>query len=191
MQRFTDGQRWMIIIGIYIAFRVCNSILSKIHPIAAGALVILYLSFCCWSFLASGTAHALMLVDRSARMTLNFRERLDAIFVGVSFAVGVVLLVLGTTLLPIGVAFLGGALAVAAVPCANIFLNESRAGHIVFGGIALLIYAAGISAFILGITGNDPFKNPIVAPLISLAILSGLLTTWIAGISALNSSAEE
>ena len=190
MQRFSQGQRWLIIIGIYLGYRFGQAILVQVHPLAAAALVVAYLLFCFWSFLASGVGHALMLADRWARLTLNRRERLDGLLVGVFFLLGVALVVLGLTVLPVGVAFLGGGLAAGAVPVSQVTLNNSRAGWVVFGGLALLVYGAGLAGFLAGLDGGNPFDGP-VAGVLLLGILAVILTTWLSGISALHSNAEE
>ena len=190
MQRFSAGQRWLIIIGIYLAYRFGRALLAQVHPLAAAALVVVYLLFCCWSFLASGVGHGLMLTDRWARMTLNRREKLDGLLVGIFFPLGVLLMVLGLTVLPLGFAFLGGGLALGALPVSQITLNYSKAGLMVFGAISLLVYVAGVVGFLVGLDGSNPLQSGF-GDLFMLAILGTVLTTWLSAVPGLHSHGEE
>lgn len=190
MQRHTEGKQWIFVIGLYLAYKFGRAVLESIHPVAAGILTALYLLFCFWSFIASGTGHAIMLLDRWARLTLNPREQIDGVVVGWFFLVGIALSLLALTVLPTAWAYLGGAMAIGAIPLSRVTLNKSLPGQIVFGTIAALVFAAGGVGFVVSLSGGNPFSSP-TGGFMLLAILGAIASTWLANISALQSDAEE
>ena len=67
---------------------------------------------------------------------LNRREKIDGLVVGWFFLAGIVVLLLGLTVLPMAFTYLGAGLAVGAIPISRVTLNNSRAGQAVFGLLA-------------------------------------------------------
>lgn len=184
MQKHTQGKQILIIVGIYVGFKFGRALLGAVHPLAAAALLVVYLLFVFWGWLASGIGHFLVLKDPVARRSLTRAETLDGLVVGGGFLLGIVLLVLGATVLPIGTAFVGGALMAGAVPASLVFDNESRIGRLVFGALAALIYAAGIAALVQDLTTGNPMSG-IAAVLVGLGALAAVGSTWLGMVPAL------
>jgi len=183
MARFEKGTRWMIIIGLYLGFRVGRELLAAVHPLLAVVFVIAYLVFVFGGWLASGVGNLLVLADRSARYALERREILEAIFVGGGFFGGFLLVIAGlaTGILPM--AFVGGALVVAAIPWALTFTNDSQAGRRLFGSIGVAVYlVGGWAAVELAMHGDISERTQ---SFVGLAAFAALFCTFIGNVGSL------
>jgi tetratricopeptide (TPR) repeat protein len=187
LQRHSEKNQWLIILGIFIAFRFGKALLTAIHPLAAVPLVVAYLLFAFGGWLASGLGHFLLLKDPLARLSLNRSEKLDGLLVGGLFFGGLPLLVLGVTVLPAGLAFLGGAMMAAAVPGSLVCNNPSLKGRIVFGLITATVVSCGAIICFHGLrkAAGEPLLNETTGPLFTLGILAVAITTWIGAIPSL------
>jgi Tfp pilus assembly protein PilF len=189
MQRHSAQNRWLIVIGLYLAFKFGRVLLAEIHPLAVVPLVIAYLLFVFGSWLANGLGHFLLLKDRLARLSLTTSEKLDGAVVGGLFFSGAVLLAAGFTVLPVPFALLGGTLMAAAIPAGMVFDNESPMGRLVFGGLALLALGCGTFAAVWDLT-----KSPAVAAdspsgtLLTVGALAVFASTWLGGVHSLTNA---
>ena len=183
MQRFTQGNRWMLIIGIYLAFRFGRVALAAIHPSLAVLLVVLYLTFIFWIWLARGIGNFMIFCDRSARLALKSSERLEALFVGGGFALGLALALLSIAVGGLPLAFAGGALAIGALPASMVFTNASKAGRAVFGSVLALVYVGGFGSAI-SIALDSPL-SPMFSDIAICALIGTMLCTWLGNVSAL------
>lgn len=187
MQKFSQGQRWLIIIGLYLAFRFGSAVAKQIHPGLMIAVVILYLTLAFGTILSSGLSHFFLLKDRNARLSLNRQEKLDGFFVGGGFLGGIVLVVLGAvmgSLGGLGVSLFGAALSLGAVPAALVFTNESKQGRLLFGAFLLLIYSTGVFCLVQGIGGGNPLAEP-ADSMALYSLFAVVLTSWLGNVSAL------
>ncbi len=187
LQRHSEKNQWFIIIGIYLAFRFGRALLASVHPLAAVPLVIAYLLFCFGGWLASGLGHFLLLKDPVARLSLNRGEKCDGLLVGGLFFTGLVALIAGVTVLPLGVAFLGGALMGAAVPASLVFENPSLKGRVVFGLVAATVIVCGTMVCVLSLDSapGEKMINEQTANYFTVALLGVVVTTWIGSIPSL------
>jgi tetratricopeptide (TPR) repeat protein len=187
LQRHSEKNQWLILLGIFIAFRFGKALLTAIHPLAAVPLVVAYLLFAFGGWIANGLGHFLLLKDPLARLSLNRQEKLDGLLVGGLFFGGLPLLVLGVTVLPAGLAFLGGAMMAAAVPGSLVCGNPSVKGRVLFGLITASVVTCGAIICIHGFRkeAGEPLLNDSTGPLFMLAILAVAITTWIGAIPAL------
>ena len=187
LQRHSEKNQWLILIGIFIAFRFGRALLAAIHPLAAVPLVVAYMLFAFGGWLASGLGHFLLLKDPLARLSLNRKEKLDGLVVGGLFFTGLLLLVLGVTVLPAGLAFLGGAMVAASVPGSLVCDNPSVKGRIVFGVTALTILGCGAVICVHGFSkaAGEPLLNETTGPMFTLGMMALAVTTWIGGIPSL------
>jgi tetratricopeptide (TPR) repeat protein len=187
LQRHSEKNQWLILLGIFIAFRFGKALLSAIHPLAAVPLVVAYLLFAFGGWLANGLGHCLLLKDPLARLSLNRQEKLDGLLVGGLFFGGLPLLVLGVTVLPAGLAFLGGAMMAAAVPGSLVCGNPSAKGRVLFALITAAVVTCGTVICIHGFrkAAGEPLLNDTTGPLFTLGLLAVAITTWIGAIPAL------
>jgi Flp pilus assembly protein TadD len=184
MARFEKGTRWAIIIGIYLFYTVGRVLLAAVHPVLAAVFVIVYLVFVFGGWLASGVGHLLVLADSSARYALNRREILDAIFVGGGFFGGFLLVIAGLSFGLLPLAFVGGALLVAAIPWALTFTNDSPSGRRLFGAIGCGVYLTGFWASIeVAMNGDISEKT---GTLVTLALVAALLSTFLGNAQSLH-----
>ena len=192
LQRFSQGQRILIFIGIYLAFKFGRVILAQVHPVAVAVLVTVYLVLVFSSFLASGGSHFLLLLDRNARFALNRGEKLDGLFVGGGFLLGFVLVILGLTVaaIPFGVTMIGGALMVGAIPGAMFFTNDSREGRLVFGGCLAFVYLTGVFCLVQDLRTGDALASP-AGLMVVLAVISSALCTWLSMLPRLHKGPSE
>jgi tetratricopeptide (TPR) repeat protein len=183
LQRYSEKNRWLVIIGLYLAYRFGSALLSAIHPLAAVPLIIAYLLLCFGTWLASGLGHFLLLKDPLVRLTLNAEEKRDGLLVGGLFFGGAIVLIAGLTVLPFGIAFLGGAMMAAAVPGSMVFDNPSTKGRLLFTAITLTVLACG-TAIALRAKGDSPLDD-ISRQFLLVGALATMATTWIGGVKAL------
>ena len=184
MARFEKGTRWAIIIGIYLGFRVGRELLKAVNPLLAVVFVVVYLVFVFGGWLASGIGNLLVLADRSARYALNRREILEAIFVGGGFFGGFLLTIVGLAAGVLPLAFVGGALLIAAIPWSLTFTNDSPGGRKLFGTIAGFVYFAGLWAAVeLASTGG---LSPGTDSLVAVAVLAAFICTFIGNVGSLH-----
>ncbi|MGI9243746.1 MAG: hypothetical protein ACR2RV_23315, partial [Verrucomicrobiales bacterium] len=184
MARFEKGTRWMIIIGLYLGFRIGRELLAAVDPLLAAVFVIIYLVFVFGGWLASGVGNLLVLADRSARYALDRRETLEAVFVGGGFFGGFLLVLGGLASGVLSVAIAGGALVVAAIPFALTFTNDSRAGRRVFGSVGLAVYLTGFWA--AGEYWLYGELSAMTQSLVSFVGLAALLCTFAGNLGALH-----
>jgi tetratricopeptide (TPR) repeat protein len=187
LQSYSAKSQWLIVIGLYIAYRFGRAVLAAIHPLAAVPLIVAYLLFCFGAWLANGLGHFLLLKDPLARLTLSPSEKRDGLLVGGLFFGGMILLIAGVSVLPIGFAFLGGALMGAAVPGGMVFDNSSTKGRLLFGAITLVIITCGalLCHHMWGLAPNEKLINEDSGPYFTLALILIMATTWIGGIRSL------
>ncbi len=184
LQRYTSGKQMAIIIGLFLLYRFSTRVLRESHPIIAAVIVFAYLFFAFGSFVAPGLGHFLILTDPLARLSLNFREKLDGLAVGLPVLLGVAGLVLGITVLPTPVALFGGCLLAASIPSSLIFRNYARAGQILFGTIALFAVLTGIIQLVEWAVPNDTLIA-LSSALFPITVLSVVLCTWFSGVPGL------
>jgi hypothetical protein len=184
MQKFTGAAQWLIVIGIFVGYRLIKGALSTVSPLAGSIVVIVYLLFVFWIWLASGIGNGMILLDRHAKHALRRGERWEGICVGGGIAIGLVLILIGVLIPIYPLAFSGGFLAISTLPASLTFTNESRSGRKVFGAIfALNIFGAVVAGFAAIVS---PAQTPdVVLSMFSVGALLVVLCTWIGGIESL------
>lgn len=182
LQKYSDKQQFLIIIGIVVIFRLGRGLLASIDSRLAIGLVLVYLFLALGTYFANGIGCFALLKDRVARLTLTGREKLEGLFVGGGVVLGLLLIVLSFFLFR-PLAFLGAGVILAAIPGGMFWNNESKIGRLVFGGIMALVYACGIGLFAhvlttgkIGDTGGS---------LISTGIFAAFGSTWLSMVPAL------
>ncbi|MBK1827265.1 tetratricopeptide repeat protein [Haloferula rosea] len=189
LQRYSEKNQWLIIIGIYLGYRFGVVLLQTLHPLAAVPLIAGYLLFAFGGWLASGLGNFLLLKDPLARLTLNQREKLDGLTVGGFFFGGLAVLVVGALFFPLHVTFLGMALMGAAIPASLIFGEVSALGQKIFIAVTLAVVTCAIaSQFQLAPPGSDSVFNATGGKLMTFVILAVVGTSWLGMIPSLRKS---
>ncbi|MEO0413485.1 MAG: tetratricopeptide repeat protein [Verrucomicrobiota bacterium] len=186
LQKFTGAQQVAIMIGAYVGFKFGRALLSSIHPVLGGIFAVAYLIFVFFSWLASGIGHLLILKDPVARMALKLKEKLDGVFVGGAFLLGVILILVGCVTQIMGIIVVGAMFAIAAIPSSLVFLNTKVAGRTLFGALAVVTYCAGTalaievfrSGFIFAPEGQS--ESPIVGISLVVGLFASFGSTWLA-----------
>ncbi len=182
LQKYSDKQQFIIIIGIFVAFRISRGLLEKVDVRLAIILVVLYLFFAFGSYLANGIGSFVFLKDKAARLTLTKREKLEGIFVGGGFFLGLACVLLSFVLFQ-PLVFLGGGLILGAIPGGMFWNNRSKPGQIVFGLLMGVIYFCTMGLFaVVSITGKI---GDLGGTCLSVALLSAFAATWLGMITAL------
>lgn len=141
LERFSEKNRTLLMIGILFGFRILRTIAAAIHPLLLIAVVVLYFLLVFGSWLAGPVANLMVLRDPLARMSLDRGEKFEGVVVGGGFVLGFFALLVGAMVPYTPLAVIGGALVLAAVPGAMVFTNDSIKGRIVFSLAALLTLA--------------------------------------------------
>jgi len=186
LQRYSEKNQWLIIIGIYLGYRFGVVLLQNVHPLAAVPLIAGYLLFAFGGWLASGLGSFLLLKDPLARLTLTRQEKLDGITVGGLFFGGLLVLITGALFFPLHVTFLGMALMGAAIPASLIFGEVSALGQKIFSAVTLAVVACAIAAqFQLAPPESDSIFNDTGGKLMTFVILAVVATSWAGMVPAL------
>lgn len=188
LQKYSDKQQWLIIIGIFLAYHLGRGVLEAIDPRLAVALVILYLFFAFGSYLASGIGSFLLLKDRVARLTLTGSEKREGLFVGGGFFLGLLLIALSFIVFR-PLAFLGASLILSCIPGGMFWVNPSKLGKIVFGSLLAIVYGCGIGLFALSLVPGGASGTG--GSLISTALLAAFGATWLAMVPSLRAQKGE
>lgn len=181
--RLTQGGRWAVLIGLYLAYRLSRMLMETPFKALGIAFCALYLVFALWVWVAKGVGNFFLLADRFAKHALRPAEKIEAVLVGGGVLVGVPLLLIGVFFGPSALFVLGCGLTGAAFPLSMTLTNESAAGRYIFGTIGF-----GTFALTPLLTADAVF--PFLPSGTGLVLLMGMLllcalTTWIGNIPAL------
>ena len=185
MQRFTQGNRWLIILGIYFGFQFGKVVLAAIHPVLAIVLVVVYLLLVLWVWLARGLGNLIVMMDSSARYALTTREKLEGSFVGAAFVCGLGVGFMGYLWDSMPLLYAGGTLALGAVPSALLFTNESTKGRRLFGAVLLFVYLSGFCAAIGMAVAEKSAFTEMAQSAFKMSALAAMLCTWIGNVRSL------
>lgn len=191
MQRFTGGRQWLIIIGLYLVYRVSGAFLKTIHPLYAALLAIVWLGIVLWVWLAPGIGNFLILLDRSARLALKRGEKRQGLAVGGGLLLGGACALAGffTGYLPVLLAGVG--LVASTVPAALALDNDSRKGRLVFGGLAVFVYLATAVVFTVeALNFPERSPHPLTAGIGVAALIGVIACTWLGNVRALRRGEE-
>jgi hypothetical protein len=153
------------------------------RPVAV-LIGLFYFLFVMWVHVAQGVGNFLLLTDQFARHALRSSEKLEGWCVGGGIFLGILCLILSYALsweipLVLGACLIGGAF-----PLAHTFTNESRAGRILFGTFASIVWVTGILA-ILALLKVPGIDSTFLSPMMVLALLGIIATTWLANLQSL------
>ena len=184
MARLTERARWAVVIGVYLIFRYIRLLARNVSPALAIGVTALYFLFVLWGFVANAVGNFILLFDRFARYALRRGEKIEAVVVGGSIVLGVVLLAAGFTFRWSWILVLGGSLVAAAIPFSMVFTNKSRAGSVIFGGIGVVILASAVVAIAaLALRNPSLFQNALIG--LAIGGAGALLSTWLSNVRAL------
>lgn len=183
MGRLTNGRQWLVILGLWLAFKAVRLLQSTPLAYVALAAVPVYLLFVVWQHVADGVGHLIVLLDRRARRVLRASERWDGILVGGLLLAGLVLLPAGLLARQAGLIVAGGALMAAAMPAAHVCRNTQRYGRVFFAGVALVVAGVGLATAVALSTGRP--LPPLLSAAGPVAMLLWVASTWLANVPAL------
>lgn len=143
IQRFSDGNRVVILIGLVVGFRILRSLAASVHPLLVIPLALAYYLFVFGSWLSSGLANFFLLKDPMARMSLDPAEKLEGLAMGVLFFGGFIGLVAGMVFKVYPLAICGGVMMLVALPASMVFTNPSFMGRAIFGLTAVASLTTG------------------------------------------------
>ena len=181
MQQLSGAARWGLVIGLLFAVKIGRSVLEKIHPGLAVALVAAYLIFIFWGFIANGMSNLIVLCDRNARYALKKWDIVEAIVVGGFFLMGLLMALCAVLIsipifVPIAVGF-----AASTIPLSMSFNNDSKLGTFLFSALGAATVVAGIATVI---TNRYAVEPTLIPPLLGSALFACMLSTWLSGVKA-------
>ena len=174
LQRMEGKSQWVLIIGLYLGYRVGRELLAKVHPLLGVAVIVLYLGLCFGSFLAPGIGSGLLLKDRLARLALSTREKWDGLLVSVLFMGGLLIAIIGFVAGLSFAAYLGSGMLVASVPATLVVRNLAKQGQLLFGGITLFVILGALHSWY-----EQPFTGELISGIGAFALLAAMLSTWL------------
>lgn len=179
MAQQTKAVRILIIMSLLVVFRLLRNWLrfsfeGRLAPLAI-VVGLLYLFFFFWTWLSGGLGNFIILNDRFARYALNREEKLEAVLVGGSVVLGIVILAFAFVVTVNPLLILGGTLILAAIPWTCIFNNQNKTGRIFYGSLAILFWILGL----VGTIGGWIFGLAKMTSLFGIMILLFALCTWL------------
>jgi len=183
MNQFTEGRQTAIMLGGFVCYKVLSTYLKTVSPILASVVIGAWLLFALWAHLARGFSSAFIVMDRFARQALRPREYWEGVVVGGLIFASVSSLILGFAWhLGAEGGFAALVCILAAVVNAAAFTNDHWIGRYVYGSAAALAGTGALYCMLDVFTGlNLPFAGEFGA----LAILLGVVTTWLRGFGVL------
>jgi len=189
--RFSEKNRFAIVIGLIIGFKVLRALFAAVHPLLVIPLAFVYYLFVFGSFLASGLANLFLLSDSKARMSLDRGEKAEGVALGLLFLGGVAVAVTGLALEQIGVAILGAAMTIAALPASMVFTNPSVAGRVVFSLLALTVVGCGaVMALDISTHPGRPMMEGLAGGCFTIGVFAGVGSTWLSAVPSLRNAKE-
>jgi Flp pilus assembly protein TadD len=185
MQGRTAKMQLLIILGLYVMVRFARTIFTGPAAPVAGLIVVLYFIFVLWMHLARGFGNFVLLCDRAARIALRRAEKWDACVTGGCVTGAVIIGALGAVCSSTLLMLIAGTLLFASLPFAHTFVNKAPAGRILFGAAGLFVLGVG-TALILDAEIGLGFTKATISGLISGAILTSVLSTWLSNVPALH-----
>lgn len=180
LQRMEGKSQWLLIIGLYLGYRVGRAALDQIHPVLGGVVVLAYLLLVFGTFLAPGIGNGLLLKDRLARLALTAREKWDGLLVAGLFFGGMALAALGFALALDFLIFLGCGMLVGAIPSSLVARNLSKTGQLLFSGVVALALLGAIHSWMGYQQGGE-----LISDLGLMAVVSAALSTWLSSVDSL------
>ena len=186
LQRFNEGNRAVIVIGMVIGFKILRALAASIHPLLVIPLALAYYLFIFGSFLSEGLANFLLLRDPVARLSLDRAEKIEGAASGSLFLGGLIALVTGLSLGIAPLAIAGGVMMITTLPASMVFTNPSLVGRVAFGGISATILLLGMIMIgdVMTHPGREVFNGK-TGELTSTLILLAVGSTWLGLIPAL------
>ncbi len=177
MSRFSPRVQWVLIIGLFIGYRVLCSMAEQIPALAplVWPIVILYLAFVLLSWLADPLFNLLLRLDRFGKYVLSRDQTMGANLVG-ACALGVILgIVVGLAIGSSAALLVALGCALLTIPCSAIFRCDRgwprQAMGLYTGGLVLL-GVLGLVGTMLEVDHLNIFGG--------LFFLGVLLSSWVA-----------
>lgn len=176
MAKLPSSARIGIIIGLFIVVKLMKAIFTGNFAVIGSVVVVVYMIFALWTWVARGVGNLFLLLDRFARHALKPDEKVDAALVGGNVLAGIIvcIIALGVGITPL--LMLGASLIGSAFSFSMIYRNNHRIGKPFYAILGSLIMCGGIfSAFL----HFFPMQN--VSPFTpgTGAILIAVTATWL------------
>ena len=187
MSKRRAGQQWVVLIGLWLGARFARVLLTGNLRWLGLGLSLGYVGFAFWVWVARGIGNLLLFLDPFARMVLRRYEKLEAVFVGGGVLAGVGAVVAGFALPNDRLLIAGMAWVFGALPLACTFDNTRRIGRWLFGAIGAVAWLAAltaISALLLPAAAAEAAVT-VAGDALPLAILGGVVTTWLGNLNRL------
>ena len=188
MQRFTEKSQFLLIIGFLLIYNFGRRLLASISPLLSGLFIATYLGFVFWVWLAGGIGSFFILLDKSVRHALKRSEVLEGIAIGGGLILALVIFIAGAILHHAPLMIFGGLIAASTIPASLTFTNEQPNGQKLFGAIWVGMLSIGLYVLVSetarGANAYEDFSHS-SDTLIAIAIIAGVLTTWIGNVPSL------
>lgn len=131
-----------LFIGAYIVYKMVVTALRPDYPGLATAVIVLYVLFVFWTYVAQGIGTLVILGDRTARQALRPREQWEGLLVGGAAVAGLAIILASLIFgLPGGIFNLGLCLAAMSIPWSLSLGTRNRTGQYIYGTFAVLATA--------------------------------------------------
>ena len=134
-----------LMLGIWVVYVIARRFLEGVDPRLATGLMVVYLGFVFWSYVARGLSTLFLLTDRFARMALTSAEKKEALVVGGGFGAGFLLMLAGLAADSRALTTTAGALLAQSIPAALFFSSHSRSGRRLYGFLAVVTWICAVA----------------------------------------------
>ncbi len=176
MNRFSDKNQTKIMVLGFIGYRIAHGMLNKTHPFLASLVLALWLTFALWSHLARSIGSFLMLFDKFALRSLNRKEVLEGIVVGLTTTLAIGSLCYSYFAPTEKFQLVALALLLSATVSAAAFTNDHYIGKWIYSAGAFIACLASLSCFLIELMNmNVPFFGE----LFFSAVTIGVAVSWL------------
>ena len=183
LQRMRHYLRWPFVLGLLLLSRVVAGLFMGVYAPIGWALLLLYILFGLWIWVARSVGNLFLLFDHFARRALLPSEKLEACVVGGGVLLGLPMFAVGLfhhdVALMVGVTLLGSAF-----PMSLVFTNPSRLGRILFLICGSLVYFLGLIGLFC-LESEFDVQDTLAATALCAVILISVGTTWLGNIPRL------
>lgn len=192
IQRFSEGNQIMILIGLVVGFRLLRVLAASVHPLLVVPVALAYYLFVFGSWLSNPLANFLLLRDPVARLSLDPAEKTEGAVMGLLFFGGLIGLVAGFSIGLNALAVAGGVMMLAALPASMVFTNPSMKGRVLFSAVALAVLILGsLMTFDVAVHPNREILAGSAGSHFNLVILLVAGSSWLGMVPALRKNAPD
>lgn len=184
MSRLTAPVQVSVVLGIFLLYLIIQRLAIAVQSPVFVWIGLIYFLVILWIWVAEAVGNFFILLDRRARHSLRFLEKIDALIIGGSVISGLAGVIVGIVFWDPVIFMIALAALWSAIPFSMVFTNPSQLGRLIFSvlGAVTLLSSLGVVYIFWFMASED---RRMIPSLILLTTMATLLSTWLGNIPAL------